>query len=31
LRIVEGFAVASPRPGNGLAWDPQAVERYRVA
>ena len=31
LRIVEGNAVASDRPGNGLVWDRKAVERYRVA
>jgi len=30
LRIVDGCAVASSRPGNGLAWDKRAVERYRV-
>jgi mandelate racemase len=30
LRIAEGCAVPSERPGNGLGWDPQAVERYRM-
>jgi mandelate racemase len=30
LPIRDGFAVPPDRPGNGLAWDPQAVERYRM-
>jgi len=30
LRIVDGCAVPSDRPGNGLAWDAKAVERYRM-
>jgi mandelate racemase len=30
LKIVDGHAIAPERPGNGLAWDPQAVERYRI-
>jgi mandelate racemase len=30
LRLVDGCAVASERPGNGLAWDHKAVERYRM-
>jgi mandelate racemase len=30
LRIVEGCAVAPPRPGNGLAWNAKAVAKYRV-
>jgi mandelate racemase len=30
LRIVGGEAVIADRPGNGLAWNAQAVERYRV-
>jgi mandelate racemase len=30
LRIVDGQAVVPDRPGNGLVWDPVAVERYRV-
>jgi mandelate racemase len=30
LRIVDGCAVPSDRPGNGLAWDAAAVEHYRV-
>jgi mandelate racemase len=30
LRIVDGCALAPDRPGNGLAWDRAAVERYRV-
>jgi mandelate racemase len=30
LRIVDGEAVIPDRPGNGLVWDEQAVERYRV-
>jgi len=30
LRIAGGRAVASGQPGNGLAWDDAAVERYRM-
>jgi mandelate racemase len=30
LRIENGHAVISDRPGNGLAWNKQAVERYRM-
>ncbi|HMG77632.1 MAG TPA: enolase C-terminal domain-like protein [Xanthobacteraceae bacterium] len=30
LRIVDGCAVPSDQPGNGLAWDAAAVEHYRV-
>ncbi len=30
LRIVGGNAVPSERPGNGLAWDADAVKRYRM-
>lgn len=30
LRIVEGRATAPDRPGNGLAWNERAVERYRM-
>jgi mandelate racemase len=30
LRIVNGEAVIPDRPGNGLAWNDKAVERYRV-
>ena len=30
LRIVDGCAVPPERPGNGLAWNPLAVERYRM-
>ena len=30
LRIVDGFAVAPDRPGNGLAWNQKAVEKYRI-
>ena len=30
LKIVDGFAVAPDRPGNGLSWDRSAVERYRI-
>jgi mandelate racemase len=30
LPIRDGFAFPPDRPGNGLAWDPQAVERYRM-
>jgi mandelate racemase len=31
LRIVDGHAIAPDRPGNGLSWDKQAIEKYRVA
>ncbi len=31
LKIVDGFALAPQRPGNGLAWDMAAVEKYRIA
>jgi mandelate racemase len=31
LKIVDGFAVPSERPGNGLRWDKAAVEKYRIA
>jgi mandelate racemase len=30
LRIVDGYAVAPNRPGNGLMWNEKAVEKYRV-
>jgi mandelate racemase len=30
LEVVEGFAVVPERPGNGLAWNREAVERYRM-
>jgi mandelate racemase len=30
LRIVDGAATAGDRPGNGLAWDADAVRRYRL-
>ena len=30
LRIVDGGAVAPQRPGNGLAWNTKAVEKYRI-
>jgi mandelate racemase len=30
LRIVDGKAIVPERPGNGLVWDQNAVERYRV-
>ncbi len=30
LRIVEGSAVVSERPGAGLAWNEEAVDRYRL-
>jgi len=30
LRIVDGHAVVSDCPGNGLVWDPAAVARYRI-
>ncbi|MEP7070601.1 MAG: enolase C-terminal domain-like protein [Usitatibacter sp.] len=30
IAIAEGFARVPDRPGNGLAWDAGAVERYRM-
>jgi mandelate racemase len=30
LRIVDGSAVLSSRPGNGLTWNQDAVRRYRM-
>jgi mandelate racemase len=30
LRIVDGSAVISSRPGNGLTWNEDAVRRYRM-
>jgi mandelate racemase len=30
LAIVDGFAQVPDRPGNGLAWNREAVERYRM-
>jgi mandelate racemase len=30
LRVVDGMAMPSTRPGNGLEWDAQAVARYRI-
>ena len=30
LRIEDGFAVIPDRPGNGMAWNMKAVERFRV-
>lgn len=31
LRIVDGMAVVAEGPGNGLAWDADAVARYRLS
>lgn len=31
LRIVDGNAVVSSRPGNGLSWNEDAVRRYRMS
>lgn len=31
LRIVDGMAIPSECPGNGLAWNEEAVARYRMA
>jgi mandelate racemase len=30
LRIADGSAVPSSRPGNGLAWNEDAVRRFRM-
>jgi len=30
LRIADGLAVPSARPGNGLAWNEDAVQRFRI-
>jgi mandelate racemase len=30
LPITDGCAIAPDRPGNGLTWNAQAVERYRM-
>jgi hypothetical protein len=30
LKIVDGYAVAPDRPGNGLTWNATAVARYRM-
>lgn len=30
LRIVDGYAMVTDQPGNGLAWDAAAVEHYRI-
>jgi mandelate racemase len=30
LKIVDGFAVVSNRPGTGVTWDRKAVAKYRV-
>ena len=31
LRIVDGEAVIPDRPGTGVAWNEDAVKRYRMA
>ncbi len=31
VRIVDGFAHPSDRPGNGLVWNKKAIEKYRLA
>jgi mandelate racemase len=31
VKIVDGCWPASEKPGTGLAWDPAAVARYRLA
>jgi len=31
LRIVDGAAVLASRPGNGLAWNQDAIRRYRMS
>jgi mandelate racemase len=31
LRIVDGMAVVPEGPGNGIAWNPEAVARFRLS
>jgi mandelate racemase len=31
MKIVNGNAIVADRPGNGLAWDEQAIRKYRMA
>ena len=31
MRIVDGAAIISDRPGTGIAWNDEAVKRYRMA
>jgi mandelate racemase len=31
LRIEKGAAILPTRPGTGIAWDQDAVERYRIS
>lgn len=31
LSIVDGMAITPDRPGHGMSWNPEAVERYRLA
>jgi mandelate racemase len=30
LAIVDGHAIIPQRPGNGMVWDEEAIERYRI-
>ena len=30
LQLVDGAAVIADKPGSGIAWDEQAVARYRL-
>jgi len=30
MKVIDGFAHIPDRPGNGLAWNPDAVERFRM-
>ena len=30
LKIIDGHAIVTERPGNGIAWNEEAVDRYRI-
>lgn len=31
VTVIDGFALAPPMPGLGIKWDPEKIERFRVA